>query len=140
MQLVALHVVHVLGNKAVLCAIVLPIFIAFLWSVLATLGHGITAKRLRPAWLRSVSSSMLALHLLRAFGACVALLGIVWGDRNRSLDRDSNPKPDLFLFYIMAIPSVFGDWRPVVGHELAALACGFLGSNGAKFLECDAAC
>src|SRR5882724_12924235 len=37
MALVALHVVHLLGDKAIVAAMVLPESIALLWAILATL-------------------------------------------------------------------------------------------------------
>src|SRR5258708_10620687 len=106
MALVALHVIHVLGRKAVVAAMVLPASITLLWAVLAALGRSITVKLLRPGVAQLSFSSLLALHCLRAFVACVAGLGMGGGVWVSVWVPVQAAKPDLFLFYIMFLLSV----------------------------------
>ncbi len=133
MALVALHVIHVLGRKAVVAAMVLPASITLLWAVLAALGRSITVKLLRPGVAQLSFSSLLALHCLRAFVACVAVLGMGGAIGVAVWIAIQAAKPDLFLFYIMVVPSVLvigGLWLTI--NWRLSLA-GIFGSNGESF-------
>jgi hypothetical protein len=130
MALVALHVVHMLGNKAVVAVIVLPISIALLWAVLAALGRSVTVKRLRPGVMPLRFSSLLALHCLRAFIAWLAFLALGAAIGVEIWIAIRSAKPDLFLFYVMVIPSIFafgGVWL-AVNWRLSLV--GIFGING----------
>jgi hypothetical protein len=99
-------ILSLLGMKAVVAAIAVPILIALLWSVLSALGRTITINRLRAGVTSLRFRSMMALQLLRAFLAwfsAVLLLAAIVGE---ALIATRGPKPDLALYYLMVMPSV----------------------------------
>lgn len=103
---VALMVVLMLGSKLIVAAIAVPIAIALLWAILSTLGRNITVKRLRVGATSLRFRSIMALQFLRAFltwFSLVLLLAAVFGE---ALIATRGPKPDLVLYYLMAMPSI----------------------------------
>ncbi len=134
MAFTALHIVHILGVKVLVSAIVLPIFVALLWAVLASLGRGVTVKRLRPAVTPLGFRSLLALHCLRALIAwlaflalCAAIGVVIW----IAIHGD---KPDLFLFYALAVPSVLVISCLWLAVNWRLTLAGIFGSNGKSIL------
>src|SRR5882724_1264007 len=130
MAVVALHIIHVLGDKAIVAAIVLPISIALLWAILAALGRSVTIKRLRPAVTPLGFRSLLALHCLRALIAWLAVLALCAAMGVVIWIAIHGDKPDLFLFYALAVPSVLvigGLWLTVNWRLTLA---GIFGSDG----------
>jgi hypothetical protein len=95
-----------LGNKAVIAAIAVPILIALLWAVLSALGRNITVKRLRAGVTSLHFRSILALQLLRAFFTWFCAVLLIAAIVGEALIATRGPKPDLFLYYLMVMPSV----------------------------------
>lgn len=103
---VAANTVILLWKKLIIAAVIVPFLIAILWSILAALGRGLTIRRLRPAIAPLGFRSMLGLQLWRgllAWFCMMALLIAVGGEAYLAIRRS---KPDLFLFYQLALPSV----------------------------------
>jgi hypothetical protein len=95
-----------LGNKAVIAAIAVPILIALLWAVLSALGRNITVKRLRAGVTSLHFRSILALQLLRAFFTWFCAVLLISAIVGELLIAIRGSKPDLFLYYLMVMPSV----------------------------------
>src|SRR4029077_19075288 len=95
-----------LGNKAVIAAIAVPILIALLWAVLSALGRNITVKRLRDGVTSLRFRSILALQLLRAFFTWFCAVLLIAAIVGELLIAIRGSKPDLFLYYLMVMPSV----------------------------------
>jgi hypothetical protein len=103
---VVLMAVLMLGSKLIVAAIAVPIAIALLWAILSTLGRSIIVKRLRTGITSLRSRSIMALQFLRAFltwFSLVLLLAAVFGE---ALIATRGSKPDLLLYYLMAMPSI----------------------------------
>jgi len=140
--LVALHVVHVLETKLFLRRSCYRIFIAsvcgLFWQRLPLAHRKNACAR---AWLRSFLFMLACCTCCAPWRLCGVAWQHSWGDRNRVWIRDSNPKPGFIsAFTSWQYPCSLGDWAPVVGHELAALACGFLEATGESFSSAMAAC
>jgi len=106
MGVLLLTILLMLGKKAVIAAVAVPVIIAFLWSFLAALGRRITLQRLRHSVGPLSFSTMLALQLLRAFitwFSAILLLSSLGGEAYLAT---RGPKPNLFLYYELVIPSV----------------------------------
>ena len=99
-------ILSLLGMKAVVAAIALPILIALLWSVLSALGRTVTIKRLRASVTVLRLRSIMALQLLRAFSAWLSLVLLLAAIVGEALIATRGPKPDLALYYLMVMPSV----------------------------------
>jgi hypothetical protein len=95
-----------LGNKAVIAAIAVPILIALLWAVLSALGRNITVKRLRAGVTSLRFRSILTLQLLRAFFTWFCAVLLIAAIVGELLIAIRGSKPDLFLYYLMVMPSV----------------------------------
>jgi hypothetical protein len=95
-----------LGTKAIIAAIAVPIAIAFLWSLLSALGRFVTVKRLRAGLTSLRFRSILALQLLRAFVGWFSLVLLFAATFGEALIASRGPKPDLLLYYLMMLPSV----------------------------------
>ena len=99
-------VLLILGMKAVVAALAIPVAIAFLWSIFSALGRFVTIRRLRVGLTSLRFSSILALQFLRGFASwfCFVLFfGATFGE---ALIASRGPKPDLLLYYLMVMPSV----------------------------------
>src|SRR6266700_2403562 len=128
-----LHVVRALGNKAIVAAITLPVSIALLWSILAALGRSVMIKRLRRGAIPLSFRSLLALHCVRALIAWVGLLAMAGAIGTAVWIAISSSKPDLFLFYVVVVPTVLligGLWLAV--NWRLSLA-GVFGTGGKSF-------
>ncbi|HZI55887.1 MAG TPA: hypothetical protein VFF39_03890 [Verrucomicrobiae bacterium] len=95
-----------LGNKTVIAAIAVPILIALLWTILSALGRNITVKRLRAGVTSLRFRSILALQLLRAFFTWFCAVLMIAAIVGEALIAIRGSKPDLFLYYLMVMPSV----------------------------------
>jgi uncharacterized membrane protein len=99
-------VLLILGMKAVVAALAIPVAIAFLWSIFSALGRFVTIRRLRVGLTSLRFPSILALQFLRGF-VCwfcfVLFFGATFGE---ALIASRGPKPDLLLYYLMVMPSV----------------------------------
>src|SRR5689334_42150 len=95
-----------LGNKTVIAAIAVPILIALLWTILSALGRNITVKRLRAGVTSLRFRSILALQLLRAFFTWFCAVLMIAAIVGEALIAIRGSKPDLFLYYLMVVPSV----------------------------------
>jgi hypothetical protein len=95
-----------LGNKLIVALTAVPLGIAAVWTIFSTLGRGITVKRLRSGMTCLGFGSVLAIQAMRAFltWLCVVLLVAAGFMATRIATR--GPKPDLALFYLIAMPSV----------------------------------
>jgi hypothetical protein len=99
-------VLLILGMKAVVAALAIPVAIAFLWSTFSALGRFVTIRRLRVGLTSLRFPSILALQFLRGFASwfCFVLFfGATFGE---ALIASRGPKPDLLLYYLMVMPSV----------------------------------
>ena len=97
-----LMILLILGKKAILAALAVPVALALLWSVLSALGRSVTVRRLRASITflsfrqRFLRSSIYA-HLLPGF------LPFCWWQPSsgEALIATRGPKPDLLLYYLL---------------------------------------
>ena len=102
----ALAVLLLLGSKVIVAAIVVPLVIALLWSILSALGRIVTVRRLRSDLTSLPFSAILALQLLRAFVTWLSVVLLIAAMFGEARIATSGPKPDLLLYYLMMTPSV----------------------------------
>src|ERR1051326_320004 len=102
----ALMVVLILGVKAIVAAIAVPLAIALLWSIFSALGRFVTVRRLRSGLNSLRFRSIFALQLLRGFISWFSLVLLVAAIFGETLIATRGPKPDLLLYYLMMMPSV----------------------------------
>jgi hypothetical protein len=95
-----------LGTKAVIAAVAIPIAIALLWAILSAPGRFATIKRLRAGLTSLRFRSILALQFLRAFVAWFSFILLFAATFGEALIASRGPKPDLLLYYLMVMPSV----------------------------------
>jgi hypothetical protein len=96
----------ILGTKAIIAAIAIPIAVAFLWAILSGLGRFVTIKRLRTGLSSLRLRSILALQFLRAFVSWFSFMLMFAATFGEALVASRGPKPDLLLYYLMMMPSV----------------------------------
>jgi hypothetical protein len=99
-------VLLILGMKAVVAALAIPVAIALLWSIFSALGRFVTIRRLRAGLTSLRFPSILALQFMRGFigwFCFVLFFGAIFGE---ALIASRGPKPDLLLYYLMVMPSV----------------------------------
>jgi hypothetical protein len=99
-------VLLILGMKAVVAALAIPVAIAFLWGIFSAMGRFVTVRRLRAGLTSMRFRSILALQFVRGFVSwfCFVLFfGATFGE---ALIASRGPKPDLLLYYLMVMPSV----------------------------------
>jgi hypothetical protein len=101
-----LAILLMLGKKAIIAAIAIPLAITFLWSVLSALGRFVTVKRLRAGLTSLRFRSILALQLLRGFVGWFSFVLLFAATFGEALIASRGPKPDLLLYYLMMLPSV----------------------------------
>jgi hypothetical protein len=101
-----LTILLILGMKAVIAAIAVPLAIALLWSIFSALGRLVTVKRLRAGLSSLRFRSILALQVLRGFVTWFSLVLLVAAILGEALIATRGPKPDLLLYYLMMLPSV----------------------------------
>src|SRR2546423_7508250 len=73
----ALMLLLILGVKAIVAAIAVPLAIALLWSIFSALGRFVTVRRLRAGLTSLRFRSILALQLLRGFISWFSLILLV---------------------------------------------------------------
>lgn len=101
-----LTILLILGTKAIVAAIAVPVAIAFLWAILSALGRFVTVKRLRAGLTSLRFRTILALQFWRAFVGWFSgglFLAATFGE---ALIATRGPKPDLLLYYLMVMPSI----------------------------------
>jgi hypothetical protein len=96
----------ILGMKAVVAAVAIPLAVAFLWSIFSALGRFVTVKRLRAGLTSLRFRSVFALQLLRGLIGWFSLVLLVAATFGEALIASRGPKPDLLLYYLMVMPSV----------------------------------
>jgi hypothetical protein len=101
----ALMVLLILGVKAIVAAITIPLAIALLWSIFSALGRLVTVRRLRAGLTSLRFRSILALQLSRGFISWFSLILLAAAIFGETLIATRGPKPDLLLFYLMMMPS-----------------------------------
>ena len=101
-----LTVLLILGIKAVIAAIVVPIAIAIVWSVLSALGRGVIVRRLHAGLTPLGFRSILALQFLRAFVTWLSVVLLIAAIVGEALIATRGPRPDLALYYLLVMPSV----------------------------------
>jgi hypothetical protein len=107
MSQVVLGIVLILGVKVIMtAAIVVPLAIALLWSILSALGRFVTVWRLRAGLTSLRFRSILALQLFRAFVGWFSFALLFAATFGEALIASRGPKPDLLLYYLMMLPSV----------------------------------
>jgi hypothetical protein len=99
-------VLLILGMKAVLAALAIPVAIAFLWSIFSALGRFVTVKRLRVGLTSLRFRAIFALQLLRAFIGWLCLVLLFAAMFGEALIASRGPQPDLLLYDLMVLPSV----------------------------------
>jgi hypothetical protein len=101
----ALMVLLILGVKAIVAAIAVPLAIALLWSIFSALGRFVTVRRLRTGLTALRFHSILALQILRGFISWFSLILLAAAIFGETLIATRGSKPDLLLFYLMMMPS-----------------------------------
>jgi hypothetical protein len=101
-----LTILLILGMKAVIAAIAVPLAIALLWSIFSALGRLVTVKRLRAGLTSLRFRSILALQLWRGLISWFSLILLVAAILGEALIATRGPRPDLLLYYLMMMPSV----------------------------------
>lgn len=102
-----LAILLLLGIKViVITAVVLPLTIALLWSILSALGRFVTVRRLRVGLTSLRFRSIFALQLLRALVGWFSVVLLFAATFGEALVATRGPKPDLLLYYLMMMPSV----------------------------------
>ena len=99
-------IILLLGTKLIIAAALLPIGIALLWAILASVGRGITVKRLRAGMGSLRFRSITALQFLRSFLTWFCFVLLIAAIVGEALIATRGPKPDLVLYYLMVSPSV----------------------------------
>jgi len=102
----ALLVLLILGVKAIVAAIAVPLAIALLWSIFSALGRFVTVRRLRAGLSSLRFRSILALQLWRGLISWFSLILLAAAIFGETLIATHGPRPDLLLFYLMMMPSV----------------------------------
>jgi hypothetical protein len=102
----ALAVLLLLGSKLLTAAIVVPLAIALLWSILSAMGRLATVRRLRAGLSSLPFSGILALQLLRGFVTWLSVVLLIAAMFGEARIATSGPKPDLLLYYLMMTPSL----------------------------------
>jgi hypothetical protein len=95
-----------LGTKAIVATIAVPIAIALLWAILSSLGRFAVVKRLRTGLTSLRFRSIVALQFVRAFVAWFSFVLLFAATFGEALIASRGPKPDLLLYYLMVMPSV----------------------------------
>lgn len=95
-----------LGGKAIIAAIVVPVVIAVFWSVLSALGRSVTVRRLHGGVTPLGFRSILALQFLRAFVTWLSVVLLIAAIVGEALIATRGPRPDLALYYLLVMPSV----------------------------------
>jgi len=101
-----LTILLILGMKAVIAAIAVPLAIALLWSIFSALGRFVTVRRLRAGLTSLRFRSILALQVLRGFLSWFSLILLAAAILGETLIATRGPQPDLVLFYVMMTPTV----------------------------------
>ena len=99
-------VLLILGMKAVVAALAIPVAIAFCGAFSRRLGRFVTVKRLRAGLTSLRFRTILALQLLRAFIGWLCLVLLFAAMFGEALIATRGPQPDLLLYYLMVLPSV----------------------------------
>lgn len=99
-------VLLILGMKAVIAALAIPVAIAFLWSIFSALGRFVTVRRLRAGLTSMRFRSILALQFVRGFVIWFCFVLFFGATIGEALIASRGPKPDLLLYYLMVLPSV----------------------------------
>jgi len=95
-----------LGRKLIVTAIIVPVAIILVWSLLSALGRHVTVKRLRAGEPTLRFRSILALHLLRGFFLWICTILLLAAVVGEILIATKSSSPNLGLFYIMLTPSI----------------------------------
>lgn len=101
-----LTILLILGTKALIAAIAVPIVIALLWSILSALGRWVTVKRLRIGDDSLRFTTILALQSLRAFVTWLSVVLLIAAIVGEALIATRGLRPDLALYYLLVMPSV----------------------------------
>jgi hypothetical protein len=101
-----LNILLLLGTKAIVAAIALPIAIALLWGILSALGRFVTVKRLRTGLTSLRFRSILALQVLRAFISWFSIVLLFAATLGAAIIASRGPRPDPLLYYLIMMPSV----------------------------------
>lgn len=98
--------VLLLGRKVIIAAIVVPIAIVLIWTLLSAVGRNITVKRLRRAETTQRFRSILALQLLRGFFFWISVILLLAAVLGEALIATRGSSPNLGFYYIMLTPSI----------------------------------
>jgi len=101
-----LTILLILGTKAIVAAIAVPVAIAFLWAILSALGRFVTVKRLRTGLTSLRFRTILALQFWRSFVGWFSGALFLAATFGEALIATRGPKPDLLLYYLMVMPSI----------------------------------
>ena len=101
----ALMVLLLLGVKAIVAAIAIPLAIALLWSIFSAMGRLVTVRRLRAGLTSLRFRSIFALQILRGWISWFSLVLLVAATLGAVLIATHGAKPDLLLFYLVMMPS-----------------------------------
>jgi hypothetical protein len=99
-------IVFRLGSKLIVAAVAVSITIALVWAILSGLVRSILVKRLRAGLTLLRFRSIMALQFLRSFLAWFCGMFLLATIAVEIGTATHGPKPDLLLFYLMAMPSI----------------------------------
>jgi hypothetical protein len=128
-----LGIVLRLGSKLIVAAFAASIAIALVWAILSGLGRSVIVKRLRSGVTSLRFRSIMALQFLRGFLTWFCIMFLIAAVVSEISIATHGSKPDLVLFYLMAMPSILlicGFW--VVTNWYLTLAAIF-GREGQSF-------
>jgi hypothetical protein len=122
-----------LGNKLMIAAFAGSVAIALVWAILSGLGRSLIVKRLRTGGTVLRFRSVMALQFLRGYLTWLCVLSLIAAVVVEIKIATNGSKPDLVMFYIMAMPSILligGFW--LVTNWYLTLASIF-GRDGQSF-------
>jgi hypothetical protein len=99
-------IVFRLGSKLIVAAFAVSVAIALVWAILSGLARSIIVKRLRVGVTLLRFRSIMALQLLRGFLTWFCVMFLIAAVVGEIRIATRGPKPDLLLFYLMAMPSI----------------------------------
>jgi len=103
---ILVSIVFSLGSKLVVAAVAVSIGIALIWAILSGLARSIIVKRLRIGVTLLRFRSIMALQFLRGFLTWFCGMFLIAAVVGEISIATHGPKPDLLLFYLMAMPSI----------------------------------
>ncbi|HWF05146.1 MAG TPA: hypothetical protein VHA06_15760 [Candidatus Angelobacter sp.] len=99
-------IVFRLGNMLIIAAVAVSVVIALVWAILSGLGRSIIVRRLRKGVTSLRFRSVMALQFLRGYLTLICVMSLIAAVVVEIKIATNGSKPDLVMFYIMAMPSI----------------------------------